>query len=460
MKQAIKELHQGKNKEKNIDIFTVGMRELYQKYSYVQLAMLQYVYYECCLEQENISDSQHWFDGVNDLVRQNILTGNPSESNQRALEQIKELRGKVIERMEEITSYIDAFSLYEHILNRVEYRFREQGAVAIDNDQELTRTVMRYIVSQEDNGAINSKISQVIGQLPVRMTKGKFHQLLEEGMDVYATADRKSFEDFLYRLYTSTAIHFTLCDKPYLEKATDLYKVLKKLDYSNLTGEEYRMARDSLTIATQVLRTQAEQCISLQEIINHVYVILLGEPARQESREILDSLAVLAMIDKKWQKEQREEFDREEEALLISLEGYQEALYESFMKYDYVTDELLQDELVLEEKSLYNKVELLTHIRDLISDSLFVEWGEYKEQDMSTEYFANRKQKTLLDFDKYFGEHTKWENRAVMAAALSEIPVFFNQLTQVQDYIYRSLHNCGDLAEKQAVVELLQAFSV
>ena len=264
MKQAIKELHQGKNKEKNIDIFTVGMRELYQKYSYVQLAMLQYVYYECCLEQENISDSQHWFDRVNDLVRQNILTGNPSESNQRALEQIKELRGKVIERMEEITSYIDAFSLYEHILNRVEYRFREQGAVPIDNDQELTRTVMRYIVSQEDNGAINSKISQVIGQLPVRMTKGKFHQLLEEGMDVYATADRKSFDDFLYRLYTSTAIHFTLCDKPYLEKATDLYKVLKKLDYSNLTGEEYRMARDSLTIATQVLRTQAEQCMSLQ----------------------------------------------------------------------------------------------------------------------------------------------------------------------------------------------------
>ena len=455
MKQAIKELHQGKNKEKNIEIFTTNMRSLYQKYSYVQLSLLQYVYYECSLE-ENSQEPDSWYDKINHLIRQNILTGNPSESNGQALEQIEKIRSEVIERMQELASYIDVFSLYEHILNRVEYRFKEHRHVQSEKDEELTRTVMRYILSQEDNGAVNSKISQVIAQLPVRMTKGKFRQLLEEGMDVYAGADRKSFEDFLYMLYTGTAIHFTECDKPYLEKVTDLYKVLKKMDYSHLTGEEYKKAKDSLIIATQELNHQVEQCMSLQEIINHVYVILLGEPAEPEAKEIRDSLRVLGMIDQKWQKEEKREFEEEEEKLLISLEGYQEDIYERFMRYDYVTDELLQDAQVLKEQNLLEKVERLTHIRYLISDSLFVEWKEKGETELTKEYFEQRKQETLLDFDAYFAQHSKWENRAVMAVALSEIPVFFNQLTQVQDYIYQSLKNCGDIAEKQAVIELLK----
>ena len=33
---------------------------------------------------------------------------------------------------------------------------------------------MQFILEDEDNMAINRKISQVIGQLPVRLTKNKF----------------------------------------------------------------------------------------------------------------------------------------------------------------------------------------------------------------------------------------------------------------------------------------------
>ena len=44
---------------------------------------------------------------------------------------------------------------------------------------------MQFILEDEDNMAINRKISQVIGQLPVRLTKNKFFEMLSNGLSIY-----------------------------------------------------------------------------------------------------------------------------------------------------------------------------------------------------------------------------------------------------------------------------------
>ena len=46
--------------------------------------------------------------------------------------------------------------------------------------------------------------------------------------------------------------------------------------------------------------------------------------------------------------------------------------------------------------------------------------------------------------------------RAVMAAVLSMLPVFFNNTEEIQDYINSSLIQCSDEAEKKAVVEVVR----
>lgn len=42
-----------------------------------------------------------------------------------------------------------------------------------------------------------------------------------------------------------------------------------------------------------------------------------------------------------------------------------------------------------------------------------------------------------------------------MSAVISQLPVFFNNLSELQDYIFQALQNCSDKAEKLACIEVL-----
>ena len=63
-------------------------------------------------------------------------------------------------------------------------------------------------------------------------------------------------------------------------------------------------------------------------------------------------------------------------------------------------------------------------------------------------------EKQLTDL---FDRSEKPVNRAVMAHILSELPVFFGNVEEIKNYVYRSLNACTDLAEKAAVVQILES---
>ena len=42
-----------------------------------------------------------------------------------------------------------------------------------------------------------------------------------------------------------------------------------------------------------------------------------------------------------------------------------------------------------------------------------------------------------------------------MSSAISELPVFFNNISELQDFIYNTLSICTDKAEKLACIEIL-----
>ncbi len=46
-------------------------------------------------------------------------------------------------------------------------------------------------------------------------------------------------------------------------------------------------------------------------------------------------------------------------------------------------------------------------------------------------------------------------NRGIMASTLSVLPVFFNNLKDVEEYITQSLRNCSDRSELIAAISLL-----
>ena len=44
--------------------------------------------------------------------------------------------------------------------------------------------------------------------------------------------------------------------------------------------------------------------------------------------------------------------------------------------------------------------------------------------------------------------------KAIMSATLAELPVFFNNISELQDFIYNNLSMCIDKAEKIACIEI------
>ena len=42
-----------------------------------------------------------------------------------------------------------------------------------------------------------------------------------------------------------------------------------------------------------------------------------------------------------------------------------------------------------------------------------------------------------------------------MSLVISCLPIFFNNISEVQDYIYNSLNKCTDKVEKKACIELI-----
>ena len=78
-------------------------------------------------------------------------------------------------------AYTDAFELYEYILNRKEYGFEENVDEELEkmfeefDAEQFSAEVFNFIFADKDKVAVNAKIQQIVGQLPLRMTKARFY---------------------------------------------------------------------------------------------------------------------------------------------------------------------------------------------------------------------------------------------------------------------------------------------
>ena len=63
----------------------------------------------------------------------------------------------------------------------------------------------------------------------------------------------------------------------------------------------------------------------------------------------------------------------------------------------------------------------------------------------------------MVELKEVLEEGSRLRNRAVMAAVLKELPVYFNNHTEVMNYVRNSLASCRDEKEKKISIELLRS---
>mgnify|MGYP007057763778 CR=1 FL=1 len=61
----------------------------------------------------------------------------------------------------------------------------------------------------------------------------------------------------------------------------------------------------------------------------------------------------------------------------------------------------------------------------------------------------------IADLTKVFEENGRLYNRAVMATVISNLPAYFNNIKEFEEYVHVSLSQCNDEAEQKACMTLI-----
>lgn len=456
MKKIVGDILKNKNINDNLQEYYGKFMEINNKYAMIRLAMNYYTYYTMTAEDDVILQAENMA-GMNLINKaiENMMNGN-EESLQADITAIESLREGIIEKVQDLTCYVDRFNIYEYALNRVEYRFKDEDYPAGYSDENLTRQLMQFILEDEDNMAINQKISQVIGQLPIRLTKNKFYEMLSNGFSIYKGGTKESFKDFLYMIRTTSMLETTATmqeNYPYLEESL---RDFSKVNFKEMSAEQYEdMSNDVVKVSDYI--TELMDCnMVLQGLVNDLLVILYTKEHKVEDgvvkacEEIIKDTNLLFMG--KFSPKSMEEI----EDMFIVLEGTQEELYPQISTYD-VTAQIAESYTEnIEELGLAKEYEVVFKLPKLNSDSIFVEMNKAEDNSEADEAFIeSEKEKLFEEYSQLFAGTDRMVKRAVMSAAIAELPVFFNNISELQDFIYNTLSTCTDKAEKLACIEIL-----
>lgn len=454
MKKAVSEILKNKNINSNLKLYAEQFMEANNKYASVRLAMNYYTYYTMISEDGMMQTENMSVLAILNQVIENYSNGEKNAN--KNIDKLEKIRNEIIEQVSDITCYIDRLSIYEHALNRVEYRFKEASLPDTYSDEAMTRTLMQFIVAEEDNATVNNKIRLVLGQLPIRFTKRKFYEMVSNGLSIYKGIERENLNDFLYMLRTVSMLETTntmAINYPHLKEVMDK---LETVSFKTITSEQYEEMSYNISKSSEYIDEVMNIDMMLQEIINDLLIVLLTENYCQEDNIIKACKEIIKDTNLMFLNKISPKSIEEIEDMFVMLEGVQEELYPKLSVND-ITEQIKESYAqTIEELGLKDMYNTVYKLPALNADSLFVQVDKEADTTIVDEKILEQEEEKLFSlYAELFAKNDKMINRAVMATVIAELPIFFNNISELQDFIYNTLSICTDKAEKLACIEIL-----
>lgn len=461
-----KEVEKRKNLEVNLPKYFNQLLSIYSQYSYIRLALNYYTCHEQVIEiQEKTKEIEILKEKLDTIIKENILGEFSPEKLEKALEKVDSIRNQIIEKMKKLTIYTDAFQIYEYVLNRIEFLFNTEIQEKMKDfqyeniEEGFIKDILRYVVSDKDTANINIKITEIIGQLPIRMTRQRYFEIIQDSFFLYKEADKASLEDFIYMLRTCSMLDLEQLGEE--EENKDLSEILKKLEkaeYKEVQEEDFKELQNMLEQGNHILTQRTNLYMMLEEITNDVYILLMSLPySMKEEKEIEICRQIIEKVNE--YSEEKKGIEQTDEAvfdLYMELEGKQERLYENICSGSYALDSLKEEESLLKSLMLDKIYHILQRMEQLASDSIFIELDRNTDnRKVEEEDLKKALNEFVIEMTEQFKKRSKMVNRGIMASTLSVLPVFFNNLKDVEEYITQSLRNCSDRSELIAAISLL-----
>ena len=338
-------------------------------------------------------------------------------------EEVEALRRENVSDMEELTALTDVFQTDEYILNRLEYGFREDPARDLSNG-DLTDLLISYF-SRVPRDIQNEAIINVIEQLPIRMTRNRFLDLLKERLGIYRGGELSVFSARLQMLLTAAGAHqeelFSLMDIP-----ADHILSAPRLEIR--TREEFDALSDALAASGELLNIRMDLASVIQDVLNSFEAVLISEEEPLKDFELYeDSRSLILRIHD-----------------MIELENaaHPDAVYASLGVFEGWPEKLAQEICCLSILMSSSPFTLL--------DSAGTE-EELTEEEFRRLYseFSEKVLKRLTSVNRTYA-------RALMGRMNAMIPPRFASQEELENYILGSLSGCTDPAERAGVQEILE----
>ncbi|MBD5157662.1 MAG: hypothetical protein HDT13_08530 [Butyrivibrio sp.] len=454
---AVNELLKGRRAAENLHIYTEGLLSLYKRMAYLRLSMNFYTLAEICqeAEEEQRAKTRGLVDKVCALVRRAVIE--PGQGGFDTLQSdTAAFRDELLNLMEIFMAHVDRFQVYEYMLNRVEFRFSDSGYTDEYYYNGFERDINSFITEDTDNTAVNMKIADVISQLPMRLSNGKFFDIINNTFTLYKSSDRMAVDDFVYAIRSSGLLYKPEGFEDVLPEFGELDKKFRETDFAEITGEEYNALRAELDRVSELSGKYSDTCIMLTEVVNDVYSAVLTADALGDVNEKEKLTSVIS-----------ESYSAIKEDRAPSSDAYK--IFDEITGLQEKTSQLIYTpELTLDEIKSVNGEEIkrlgmgdcfgvLSKLSRLQSASTFARLEESSDSKEcgGEEYAANAAQGLTEEFSALFENSSRSFKRAVMSSVIGRLPVFFNSLKEFGEYVHIALGQCGDSAERQACMSLI-----
>lgn len=430
--------------------------------------MEYYMFYEVVTEDINpyIAMAKEMITSLNETVGQAMSDTLDDTQRKQLVDHILAMRTEVIDRMQVLTGYVDCFVVYEYILNRIQYRFDEKEV--LPEDTAFAQEVMNFIFGSNDNVTINDNLRVVLGQLPMRMTRSHYFDLIKNCISVYKGSEIESLEGFLYMFRTSAMLYKHPAQEQYFTEFAGVLQELMEADYEHMDRTLYELYAEKVRVSASKLNDLSDLYMQIGQIINDVYTLVVTEAycVDEEKMTVVDDVirGINALfLEKEIDLWQREDLLTEEDRLnwlaekLPAVEGQQEKLYQSVNVAEAALDELLEGRAEeIEAAGLSDAFIKLHHLSQLNSSSVFAPLESQESAGIVTAEIAEQEtEKLLSELKELFQGRSRMFRRAIMAATVEKLPTFFKSAQEIADYMMNALNQCDDEAEKYASKQLI-----
>lgn len=452
---VIKQLGSKRNPEENLPKYAAFMSNTYYEYSLIQLAMNLYTLQE---RSQDYTSADPYVETALYAVQK--FTGRYCldkryENREAERKEIHEVRDQITSRMRVLTSYTDTLQIYEYILNRLEYSY---DIADDDVDTEAySKKLFEFIFRENDKMVVNSRIQMVVSQLPVRITRNRFYDIISESLKLYTGAECSTVEDFAETILACSGLSRPEGFDTEYPALHDILKELEALDYRGLSKEDWRYYMDKLEETASYIEDIVTDYLLLEDIVNEVYAVMTASVyVTEETKEMGYAVKVLeCVLDSMANGTPIPEVA---EDCFFALEGAPETLSENLMQGEGLLFDVwagFQEQL--KELSLSEEYADLNLISKLLCNSVFIDLKpEESEPEVADSLYINQVRDRLAEeFARAFAVGDKLVNRARMAMVMGTVPVFFNSQQEISDYLSYALEHCNNNSELRAVIAIL-----